>query len=59
MKQAFKIQQTVWEFFYEDKSEERVSMTPTEFAGFKRSKRYKKLLSKKKIAVIDITIKTL
>jgi hypothetical protein len=47
------------EIVYTSGKVEVITFTPTELAGFKRSKRYKQIITKKTIAVINIQIKTL
>ncbi len=44
---------------YADGKMETKTFTPVEFAGFKRSKRYKQILSKKVILQWEVKIKTL
>jgi hypothetical protein len=47
------------DMIFEDRSMEVRTFTPMELAAFKRSKRYKKLLSKKVLLQWEVKLKTL
>jgi hypothetical protein len=49
---------TVLDIFYEDKTSEITGFTKRELASFKRTKKYKKVLTKKKLCEIEVKIKT-
>lgn len=58
MKQR-KLQVTIYDIMYEDKSTTMQSFTKMEFAAFKRTNRFKKVISLKKISQIEIIVKSL
>jgi hypothetical protein len=53
-----KINLKTLDLIYASGKTEVITFTPTELAGFKRSKRYKEIISKKTISIINIQIKT-
>ena len=47
---------TAWDILYQDRTREVKAFTPLELAGFKRSKKYKQILSKEKLFSIDVKL---
>lgn len=50
---------TTLEIVYEDHTVETITVTPTEYAGLKRSKKWKKKVTAKKLVEITVITKTL
>jgi hypothetical protein len=50
---------TVFDIVFKDRTTAMLSLTKMELASFKRSNRYKEVLTMKKIAQIEIKIKSL